>query len=427
MNFVFVSPQFPDVYWQFCAALRRNGARALGVGDTPWDSLSQRVKDALDEYYWVSDLSDYEQVYRAVAYFSYRYGKPDWIESNNEHWLAQDARLREDFNVAHGPRPSEIGRWQSKAAQKPLYAAAGVPAPRQTRLTTFDETRWFIGEMGHYPVFAKPEVGVGAGGTRLLRTDDDLRDLLATHGPEGAEPVSYVIEQYVEGDICSWDAVLDSRGEPLFENQEEFPPSMADVVHGGLDLAYRSCPEVDPALSGAGRACAKAFGLTSRFVHMEFFRLARDREGLGRAGDYVGLEVNVRPPGGTSPEMMNYAHATNVYQVWADMVCFDESRQSPDGTDAFCVYAARRDAHRYAHDHDEVMARWGTKVVSCGRVPDALSDDMGNYQYTARLLTQAEADDFVAFVHKRESEPDEDQESVREGPCGRGPAAEPGA
>ncbi len=403
MNFVFVSPQFPHVYWQFCAALRRDGARVLGVGDTPFDALAPEVRDSLDEYYWVHDLENYEEVYRAVAYFSYRYGKPDWIESNNEHWLGLDARLREDFNVAHGPRAADVARWQSKAAQKPLYAVAGVPTARQTRLTTFDETRWFIGEMGHYPVFAKPEVGVGAGGTRVLASDADLRALLADHGE-----TPYVIEQLVHGDICSWDAILDSHGEPLFENQEEFPPSMADVVYGGLDLAYLSCPSVDPELSRLGRAAVRAFGLTSRFVHLEFFRLDRDYPGLGAAGDYVGLEVNVRPPGGTTPEMMDYAHAVDVYQIWADMVCFDERRMEEHGTDAFCVYASRRDAHSYAHAHGDVLACYGDAVVAHGRVPDALSDDMGNYQYTARFETRAEADEFVAYVHEREYEDDAD-------------------
>ena len=298
MNFVFVSPQFPEVYWKFCAALRRNGARALGIGDTPYDALAPEVRASLDEYYWVSDLGDYDQVFRAVAFFSFKYGKVDWVESNNEHWLAQDARLREDFNVRTGPLPAQIAAWQSKAAQKPLYAAAGVPTARQTRLTTFDETRWFIGEMGHFPVFAKPEVGVGSGGARLLTSDDDLRDLIAEHGD-----VPYVVEQYVEGDICSYDALLNSRGEPLLENQEEFPPSMADVAQRQLDLSYRSLPTVDPALARAGRALARSFGLASRFVHMEFFRLSHDRPGLGGAGDYVGLEVNVRPPGGSTPEI----------------------------------------------------------------------------------------------------------------------------
>ena len=406
MNFVFVSPQFPSVYWRFCAALRRNGAHVLGIGDTPYDQLAQEVTDSLDEYYWVPTLEDYDQVFRAVAFFSFKYGKIDWIESNNEHWLAQDARLREDFNVVTGPRPSVLARWQSKAEQKPLYVAAGVPTARQTRLTTFDETRWIIGEMGHFPVFAKPEFGVGSGGARLLACDDDLRELLASHGD-----VPYVVEQYVEGDICSYDAILDSRCEPLFENQEEFPPSMAEVSRLGLDMSYRSCPGVDPELARLGRAVARSFGLARRFVHMEFFRLTEGRPGFGAAGDYVGLEVNVRPPGGLTPEMMCWAHGIDVYQAWADMVCFDELRHAaPKDVPAHCVYAGRRDGRAYAHVESDIRERWGRALVSSGRVPDALSDELGNYQFTARLSASSEADEFVAYVHEPAEEGGSDED-----------------
>ena len=75
----------------------------------------------------------------------------------------------------------------------------------------------------------------------------------------------------------------------------------------------------------AGRATVKSFGVKSRFVHFEFFRLTRDQAGMGRKGDVVALEVNMRPCGGFSPDMMNYANSTNVYKIWADMVAFDRS------------------------------------------------------------------------------------------------------
>ena len=99
MNFVFISPNFPQTYWNFCDRLRRNGANVLGIGDAPYDDLEDGLKGALTEYYKVSSLEDYDQVFRAVAFFSFKYGKIDWIESMNEYWLEQDARLRTDFNV----------------------------------------------------------------------------------------------------------------------------------------------------------------------------------------------------------------------------------------------------------------------------------------------------------------------------------------
>ena len=94
MNFVFISPYIPHTYWNFCDRLKRNGVNVLGIGDAPYDSLEGNLKAALTEYYRVDTLESYEQVFKAVAFFSFKYGKIDWLESNNEYWLIQDAKLR---------------------------------------------------------------------------------------------------------------------------------------------------------------------------------------------------------------------------------------------------------------------------------------------------------------------------------------------
>ena len=99
MNFIFISPQFPRTYWEFCNRLKKNGVNVLGIADTPYDSLSPELKDSLTEYYRVDDMNNYGDMFKAVAYLSYKYGKIDWLESNNEFWLEQDARLRTDFNL----------------------------------------------------------------------------------------------------------------------------------------------------------------------------------------------------------------------------------------------------------------------------------------------------------------------------------------
>lgn len=397
MNFVFVSPQFPETYWNFCAALRRNGVNVLGVGDTPYDDLSCQLRDVLTEYYRVDSLEDYDKVFRAVAYFSYKYGKVDWVESNNEYWLSLDARLRDDFHVTTGAGVDKMAEWQSKAGMKPLYAAAGVPSARQSKVTSIDAALDFAREVG-YPVFAKPEYGMGAGGTAKVDNAEQLQALFCSIPAD--EP--YVLEEFVPSSgITAYDAILDSHGYPLFENQEEFPPSMAVIAHEQLDLAYWSHPDVDPRLRDLGRATAKSFGLASRFVHMEFFRLAEDKPGLGGRGDYVGLEVNCRPAGGYTPDMMNFAHSTDVYQIWANMVTSD-CRGLPESNDLYwCVYAGRRDVHQYVHSHQEILDAWGDLIVMQRRIPDALSDDMGNQTYTARVRTEDELRDFVSFVQEQ--------------------------
>lgn len=395
MNFVFISPQFPEIYCHFCEGLKNNGATVLGVGDTPYDQISPALKAALTDYYWTPSLEDYDQVFRAVAFLSYKYGKIDWVESNNEYWLPLDARLREDFNVTTGVHPAKLVSWTSKAAMKPCYHAAGIPVARQVKMDSLDECLAFAAEVG-YPTFAKPEVGMGSGGAWKVEDDEALARVFAEKGD-----TPYVLEEFVTGDICSYDAIVDSHGEPLFENQEEFPPSMADVCAQQLDVSYYSRPSVDPKLQKLGRAAVKAFGYASRFVHMEFFRLKEAKPGLGGVGDYVGLEVNSRPPGGYTPELMNYAHSISVYQVWADMVCFDENRTAKGGDDYYCVHASRRNIYDYAHSYEEVAARFPEGLMCVQDIPDGLSDDLGNHAYVGRFATKEELDEFVAYVQER--------------------------
>ncbi|MCD7829947.1 MAG: carbamoylphosphate synthase large subunit, partial [Clostridiales bacterium] len=90
MNFVFVSPQFPDCYRHFCQRLKGNGVNVLGIGDCPYALLHPELKASLTEYYKVDTMEDYDQMLRAVAYFTFRYGKIDYLESNNEYWMEQD-------------------------------------------------------------------------------------------------------------------------------------------------------------------------------------------------------------------------------------------------------------------------------------------------------------------------------------------------
>ena len=125
-NFIFISPNFPTNYWQFCHELQNNGMNVLGIGDQPYDELMPELKESLNEYYKVGSLENYDEVYRAVAFFAFKYGKIDWLESNNEYWLEQDARLRTDFNINTGFHLEDIPRIKYKSKMKPFYQKAGI-------------------------------------------------------------------------------------------------------------------------------------------------------------------------------------------------------------------------------------------------------------------------------------------------------------
>lgn len=397
MNFVFISPQFPRTYWNWCDRLKKNGANVLGIGDTPYDQLDDALKNVLTEYYKVGTLEDYDQVFRAVAFFSFKYGKIHWLESNNEYWLEHDAMLRTDFNILSGPDVDEIQSYRSKAAMKPYYKKAGVPTARQAPVTTLEEAKDFIKKVG-YPVIVKPEYGVGAAATYRLENRHELEDFFSDL-PED----SYVMEEFVPGWICSYDAIVDSHSEVLFESMSISPPIM-DIVNNQTELVFYVPPSVEPQLQKRGRATVKAFGVKSRFVHMEFFKLTKAKKGLGKEGDFVGLEVNMRPGGGYMPDMMDFAHSTDVYQLWSDMICFDE-RRLPDNPDQqYCVFFGQRDHFHYLHSQQDIMAKYGSRIKMNERMPDVLSTAMGNQMYTALLPTKEDMDEFVRYVGEKEED-----------------------
>ena len=395
MNFVFLSPNFPKTYYHFTQSLRNNGVTTLGIGDTPYDELSQECRDSLVEYYKVNSLENYDEVFRACAFFSFKYGKIDWLESNNEYWLLRDAQLRTDFNVTTGLRNDHIDEIKYKSRMKEYYAKAGVKTARYHLVSDMESGKKFVAEVG-YPVVVKPDNGVGASATYRLENETDLINFYAD-----PPQVQYIMEEFINGTIVSYDGICDSNRDIIFETSHYFPDPVMDVVNDQLDMWYYSRKKIPEDLQDAGRRTIKAFASNSRFFHCEFFVLNEDKEGLGKKGDIFGLEVNMRPPGGYSPDMMNYANDINVYQIWANMVCYDQGYFDPEQRPYCCMYASRRRGGIYEHSHDEIFAAYGQNILNFEEMPAALAGAMGDFAYIARFETEEQAIEFAHYVVKK--------------------------
>ena len=394
-NFIFLSPNFPDSYWMFCNELKNNGLRVLGIGDCPYDQLKKELQGALHEYYKVSSLENNEEVYRAVAFFIHKYGKIDYLESNNEYWLERDAWLRTQYHITSGFQEADMEKVKRKSAMKAYYAKAGIPTARYHLVEGYDAAAAFANQVG-YPVVVKPDNGVGASSTYRLHSDAELQYFMATKDPS----VSYIMEEMVRGVVCTYDAIIDSKGQAIFESGNVTPHSLMDVVNESRECLYYIHKELPADIRDVGMRTVAAFGVKSRFVHLEFFRLSEDQEGLGKAGDLVGLEVNMRPSGGYTPDMYNYAYETDVYKIWADMIAFDCSTK-PLGRRHFCVFCGRRDGVSYKMDHDAVMAKYGHCMVMQGRTPEALSGAMANVIYMVNLDTDEEREAYYRDLLER--------------------------
>ncbi len=392
-NFIFISPNFPTNYWMFCKHLKENGMNVLGIGDCPYDDLMPELKGSLNEYFKVSSLENYDEVYRAVAFFIYKYGEIEWLESNNEYWLERDAKLRTAFHIMSGFQETDIPRIKFKSGMKEYYKKAGVKTARYYLVQDEQGCRDFIAKVG-YPVIVKPDNGVGASHTYKLKNDEELVDFLE-NGEPNYKDMQYIMEEFIYAEVNSYDAIIGPDGEPIFETGNVTPNSIMDIVNNNDNSVYYIRKELPDDVREAGRATVKAFDVRSRFVHFEFFRLTQDMKGLGKKGKVIGLEVNMRPCGGFTPDMMNYAHSTDVYKIWADMIAFG-STLVPEGKHAHCVFIGRRDGKAFKLDHEALLEKYSGRVMQHCPIPEALSGAMANYMY----LINVDTDDELAQLLK---------------------------
>lgn len=396
MNVIFLSPHFPAHFYNFCRELKRQGVRVLGIGDAAYDTLGEEVRNNVSEYYYTPSLEDYDAVYRAVAFFIAKYGRIDRIESQNEYWLRLEARLREDFNIHSGYHPEELARLQRKSAMKAIYRSARVKTARWVLYGgDWTSLRRFAGEVG-YPLFAKPDTGVGAAGSFLLRSPSDLEAFARREDASG-----YIVEEFVPGHVETFDGIVDGEGNIVFAAGQVMRVTPFAMLHGdGENISYTQDVWKAADLSAAGRATVEAAALRNCFFHCEFFRLDECKKGLGAKGGVLGLEINLRAPGGYIPDKMNYAFNVDVYRIWAETIATGRSTSFPRPAFAsYVTHFARGAGIAYRRSLQEIRARFAGSRYLYDRTPPAkLSGGMGALAILLRAGSVAEIDEQANYI-----------------------------
>ena len=395
-NFILISPHCPQTYYRFAEALKQRGFRVLGIGDASYDELCPELKANIDEWYACYNMDNFDNEVRAVAYYKEKYGEIEYLESNNEYWLEKDARLRQIFDIKNGVRPEELLYWQHKSMMKELYKKAGAKVADYIIVDDKEQLLDFINKVG-YPVFAKPDIGVGAADDYKIKNSEDVDAFFATKNPE----IKYICEQFVTGIIVSFDGVCDENSNIVFCISNVFPPSVADVVKSGGDLFYYTVKTLPSDLEKLGRNVIKAFNVKRRFFHLEFFRLIKDVQGVGKTGDLVALETNMRPAGGFTPDLINFSQSVSTYQIYGDIMAFNENRQDMRLEKFYAPCASRRDFGEYVHSDQDVLNKYQGKICNYGRYPDALSSAMGNRFFMARFASIEEVEEFKDYCEAR--------------------------
>lgn len=382
MNFVYLSPHFPPNYIQFAQQLHYLGVNVLGLADEPYDLLPHNLKNSLAVYYRVNDMHNYDELLRALGYFTHQYGRIDRIESHNEYWLETEARLRLDFNIP-GLQGEDLARAKRKSRMKEVFRKAGVAVARGRVVRSYEDAKKLVHQTG-YPLVAKPDIGVGAAKTFKLHNKNEL-EAFFSYKPD----VDYILEEFIEGDIVTFDGLTDRDGNLVYNNSLVYDKGIMEAVSGEM-IYYYTEREIPPDLAEAGMRVLKAFNVRERFFHFEFFRRPETNE-------IVALEVNLRPPGGLTTDMWNYASDIDIYKEWAHIVA--HNRFTSEYTRKYHVaFVGRKYRFDYATPHEAVAAELGPALVHHEPIAGIFSAALGDYGYLVRSPERDEILDMAKFI-----------------------------
>lgn len=384
VNFVFLSCHFPPRFRFFVQQLKMRGVNVLGVGDEMYENLHAELTENLKEYYRVSNMEDYDELYRCMGHFVHKYGRIQFIESFNEHWLETEARLREDFNVQGGYRPTEMAMYKRKSGMKKVYEGVGLKCAPGSLPKTLEEAVEFATKVG-YPLIMKPDNGVGAAATYKVNCEEELRKYWDNSGNQ-------FMEQFVTGSIETYDGICDHEGNIVFYSSMHYGGLMEVVSGQNESMFFSVAKDVPQDLKEMGDIAVKAFNVKSRFFHAEFFRTT--------AGNLLPLEINLRPPGVITVDVINYTYRSDLYAEFAKVIT--QQPVSPyEKAQHWGCYAGRRDGWQYIHTHDDIMKKMGSKLELTYVMPKIYSGIMGNQAYVFTSANKDEMKETVQFIEAR--------------------------
>lgn len=392
-NVLLISADFPKIYYKFAQAFKKNGCNVFVIGSTPIDKIEPELKEAVTEYVFTLAMEDIKVMIELVGGLIKKYGPIDFIESNNEYWLKLDATLREWYGIKTGIYPNELQEYQKKSSMKKAFEEAGAHYAPYVLATDLETVKEFAKKYG-YPIFAKPNIGVGAAGNYKIQNDDDLEGFFRVK-----PNVEYIIETFVEGKIITFDGIANENSETVIEINEIYQREVYSLISTKEDMYYYVNKVVPEELSRIGKSIVKALKLKNRFFHIELFIADNEIEGSFKKGDYVVLEANIRVPGDYTPDVLNYGLSSNIYQMYADVMCFGKTDLTPSKR-YYAMSVSRRNGKQYFFSDEDIKRTFAKELCETGTYPDIFSDLIGNYYYVGLFEDEESALLFSDYIRR---------------------------
>jgi len=389
MDLLYISPEFPPNYAHFIENLNSLGVSVWGLGETDFYVMPASLRSALT-WYVQTDLNNADAVQQAldellVQKKAFGYAKSfDLVESHNEQWLTLEGMINEKYGI-DGIKQQDLLRLKKKSIMKQLFKDCGLAVARGERIADINHALDIANTLG-YPLILKPDEGVGAGGIYKVENNDQLKSHLS-HISE-----DYLIEEFIEGDIVTYDGLTDYDGKVVFENSLIYGDGVLEYVLGKDTFFYVS-RHIPDELRAVGQKLVPIFDIRRKFFHFEFFKIGET---------YMPIEINCRPPGGAILDMMNYSIDDDLYRAYAQMIVNGRASVQPQKK-YYCCYIGRKDK-RYVHSHADILSTFGRCLVEHDLNPSVFQQAMGTERYILRSPDEAEILDIADFVLKKHNQ-----------------------
>lgn len=355
MNVIFISPGYPAEMARFGRGLAQCGAKVIGLGEHPPQSLPEEVRHALADYIQVPTLVDSGAVLGRILDYAKRH-PIHRIECLWEPFMTLAAQLREALQIG-GMHGAQTELFRDKEKMKQALDAAGLRTPRHTKATGGEEIIAAAKRIG-YPLIVKPIAGAGSAHTHEARDDKQLAAAIADVG----EHREVSVEEYIEGEEYTFDTVC-SGGQILFENIAWYRPkpiigrNVEWISQQTINLRNIDQPALEPGRE-LGRGVLKALGFRTGFTHMEWY--------LTPKGEAVFGEIGGRPPGSRSVDLMNYTHDFDIYVGWGQAVTGQKfTQEATRKYNSAAIFKRARGEGRICaiHGLEELRRKYGEHIV----------------------------------------------------------------
>ncbi len=354
---VFVAPFLAPTTARFVRAAAGLHGVALGlVCQDPIERVPADLRRQLAGFQRVGDCFDPEQLLHAILELCGR-RPPKRILGALEQLQVPLARVRERIGI-EGLGVEAALNFRDKDRMKTVLRAAGVPCARHGSARSSREALKVAAGLG-YPVVAKPPAGAAAANTLRVSSAEELQAYLRRMPPTASNPL--LLEEFVVGEEHSFDAVS-INGELIWHSLTHYRPGPLDVLENPwIQWTVLLPREIDhPRYDDVRRVGAQtlsALGMGTGLSHMEWFR---------RKDDSIAVsEIAARPPGAQFTTLISYAHDTDFYAAWAELMVFDRFEPPPRAYAAGIAYLRGQGSGRVARLHglDEVQRLYGPMAV----------------------------------------------------------------